>query len=385
MQYARPHHTACLMLLLATALSTCREPYAPPAITNPNHYLVVDGFINTGANTITTFNLNRTRNLGDTTVNGIPELDAQISIISSGGATYPLTETVGTGIYNSAPLTLDVTQQYHLSITTTTGETFSSDAVPCLTNPPIDSIFWRQPHDLTIYAGTHDPTDATHYYRYDYNETWQHNSQLQTVWGVANGMIYPVDSSTQRDSCWTTDTSSNILLTSSAAETKDIIAGFPLVTIPNSDPRVQFIYSILVRQYALTEGAYNYWQLVQKNTQDVGTLFDVQPTQLAGNIHCTSNPAEPVIGYINATNLQQQRIFILYEQVSSWTPNQAGFGCDTVQISYDDLNPFVYNYPNPNYAPWYFITFGPLVLASKVCLDCTLTGGTNVRPPFWPQ
>jgi hypothetical protein len=374
-----------LIVLLTTGLTTCREPFAPPAITNPNRFLVVDGFINTGPNTITTFNLNRTRNLGDTTVTGIPELDAQISIVSSGGATYPLTETIGTGIYSSAPLSLDITQQYHLSISTTTGETFSSDPVPCLTTPPIDSIFWRQPGDLTIFASTHDPSDAIHYYRYDYNETWQHNAELQTDWGAANGMIYAVDPSTQKDSCWTTDTSSNILLASSAAETKDTIAGFPLLTIPNSDPRVQFIYSILVRQYALTEGAYNYWQQIQKTTQNVGTLFDVQPTQLTGNIHCISNPAEPVIGFLNATSVQQQRIFILYEQVSDWTKNQAGFGCDTVEISYDFYNPFTYNYPNPNYAPWYFITNGPLVLASTVCLDCTLSGGTNVRPAFWPQ
>jgi hypothetical protein len=372
-------------LSLSAGLTTCRQPYDPPAVTNPNRFLVVDGFINTGANTITTFNLNRTRNLGDSTVTGIPELDAQVSIVGSGGAIFPLTETTGTSFYSSASLTLDATQQYHILITTTTGETFSSDPVTCEANPPIDSVFWQQPGDLTIYAGTHDPTDNTHYYRYDYNETWQHNSQLQTIWGVANGVIYPLDSTTQKDSCWTTDTSGTILLASTAAETKDIIPAFPLVTIPNSDPRVRYIYSILVRQYALTEDAYHYWELIQKTTQNVGTLFDVQPTQLTGNIHCTSNPAEPVIGFIGATNVQQQRIFILYEQVSNWAQNQPGYGCDTVQISYDDLNPFVYTYPNPNYVPWYFITNGPLVLASRSCLDCTLLGGINVRPPYWPR
>jgi hypothetical protein len=385
----RRFYISCLMLLLATGLSTmlstCRQPYAPPAITNPNRYLVVDGFINTGANTVTTFNLNRTRNLGDSTVTGIPELNAQISVISSNGAGYPLTDTAGTGIYTSAPLTLDVTQQYHISITTSAGEKFSSDAVPCVATPPIDSVFWRQPNDLTIYVSTHDPTDNTHYYRYDYNETWQHNSQLQTAWGVANGMIYPVDSITQKDSCWTTDTSANILLASSAAETQSVIAGFPLLTIPNSDQKIEILYSILVRQYAITEDAYNYWQLIRTTTQDVGTLFDVQPTQLTGNIHCTSNPAEPVIGYISAATVQQQRIFILYESVTNWLKNQAAFGCDTVMISYDDLNPFVYTYPNPNYAPWYFITFGPLVLASTDCLDCTLLGGKNIPPPYWPR
>src|SRR5579863_9636796 len=117
MRYLR-FYIPYLMLLLTTGFSTCREPYAPPAITNPNRFLVVDGFINTGANTVTTFNLSRTRNLDDTTVTGVPELDAQISIVSSSGAAYPLTETVGTGIYSSGALTLDVTQQYHLSITT---------------------------------------------------------------------------------------------------------------------------------------------------------------------------------------------------------------------------------------------------------------------------
>lgn len=384
MQYRR-YYISCLMLLLTTGLSTCRQPFTPSAITTPNRYLVVDGFINTGANTITTFKLSRTRNLGDSTVTGIPELNAQIFILSSGGFSYPLIDTAGTGTYTTFPQTLDPTQQYYVSITTAAGEKFSSDPVPCLATPPIDSIYWRQPNDLTIYASTHDPTDNTHYYRYDYNETWQHNSQLQTIWGVANGTIYPVDSITQKDSCWTTDTSSNILLTSSIAESQDVIPGFQLVTIPNGDPRGQFIYSILVRQYALTPDAYNYWQQIQTTTQDVGTLFDVQPTQLTGNIHCTSNPAEPVIGYVSATNVQQQRIFILYEQLTNWMQNQAAFGCDTVMISYDDLNPFVYNYPNPNFAPWYFITFGPLVLASTDCLDCTLLGGTNKRPPYWPR
>jgi hypothetical protein len=384
MRYLR-YHSFSIVLLLSAGLITCRQPYTPSEITNPNRFLVVDGFINTGAGAVTTFNLNRTRNLGDTTVTGIPELDAQVSIVGSGGATYPLTETVGTGLYSSAPLTLDVTQQYHISIHTARGEAFSSEAAPCLATPPMDSIFWRQPHDLTIYASTHDPTNSTHYYRYDYNETWQHNSQLQTVWGVAGGMIYQIDSTTQKDSCWTTDTSSNILLASSAAETLDVIDSFPVVTIPNSDARITFIYSILVRQYAITQDAYNYWQLIQKTTQNVGTLFDVQPTQLTGNIHCTSNPAEPAIGYISASSVQQQRIFILYENVTDWLHNSPGYGCDTTSIPVEFSDPLAYTYPDPNYAPWYFITNGPLVLASRVCLDCTLLGGTNVRPPYWPR
>src|SRR5580692_7030449 len=380
----RYYITRYLFLLIA-GLTACREPFAPPAITQPNRFLVVDGFINTGPNTITTFNLNRTRNLGDTTIVGIPESNAQISIVGSNGNTYPLSDTAEAGIYTSAPLTLDVTQLYHIVISTTAGEKFSSDPVPCLANPPIDSVFWRQPFDLSIYASTHDPTDNTHYYRYDYNETWEHDSQLQSVYTVVNGYLVATDSTNQTTRCWTTDTSTNILLASSAALATDTIPGFNLVTIPNSDPKVDIDYSILVRQYALTADAYNYWLLIQKTTQDVGTLFDVQPTQLTGNIHCTTNPAEPVIGFISATNVQQQRIYIYESSFHDWTHNQPGFNCDTMTIPTTFANPFAYNYPNPNWAPYYFESDVELVLVSAVCLNCTLVGGTTIRPPFMPN
>ena len=377
------YHIFFFLLILSAGLTTCRDPYAPPAITRPNRFLVVDGFINTEANTVTTIRLDRTRNLGDTTVIGIPEPGAQVAIIGSNGANYPLTDTAATGSYSSAPLTLDVTQQYKLSITTSDGNQYTSDLVPCQTTPPIDSVFWRQPFDLNLFVSTHDPTGHSHYFRYDYNETWEHDSQLQTAWGVANGRIYAVDSSNQKDRCWTTDTSNTILLATSAAETQDVIGGYNFLTISNSDERVDIAYSILVRQYALTEDAYNYWELIQKTTQNVGTLFDLQPTQLAGNIHSTSHPGEPVIGYLSACNAPQQRILIRESSLSGWAHNSSGYGCDTTSIPVNS-DPFVYNYPDTYYAPWYFITNGPLVLASAVCLDCTLLGGTNVRPPFMP-
>jgi hypothetical protein len=378
-------HITCFAILAIVGLTTCREPYAPPAITQPNRFLVVDGFINTGANTITTFNLNRTRNLGDSTVKGIPELNAQISIIGSNGNVYPLTDPAGAGIYSSTPLTLDVTQQYRMAITTSAGEQFTSDPVPCKFSPPIDSVFWRQPFDIDIYVSTHDPTGNTQYYRYDYNETWEHDSQLQSPYVVVNGIIVASDSTNQTARCWTTDTSADILLATSSALSSDIITGFNLVTIPNSDPRVDIDYSILVRQYALTEDAYNFWLLIQKTTQDVGTLFDIQPTQLTGNIHCTTNPAEPVIGYISATNVQQQRMYIFASALQNWTHNEPGFTCDTMTIPASFADPFVYNYPDTNWAPYYFFTDTQLVLVSAVCLNCKLFGGTTIRPPFMPD
>lgn len=376
-----------LVLLAIAGLTACRQPYMPAALAQPNRYLVVDGFINTSRGTVTSFNLNRTRNLDDSTVIGIPELNARFSVISSGGNVYPLNDLNRSGLYTSAPLTLDVTQQYHIAITTSDGEQYTSDPAPCKFSPPFDSVFWRQPLDidLDVYVSTHDPSDNTRYYRYDYIETWEHDSQLQSPYVVVNGMLVAADSTNQTTRCWTTDTSATILLANSSALTSDIINGFVINIIPNSDPRIDIDYSILVRQYALTEEAYNYWQLIRNTSQNVGTLFDVQPTQLTGNIHCTTNPAEPVIGYISATNVQQQRTYIFESDLRNWTHNEPGHTCDTMTIPVNFANPFAYNYPDTNWAPYYFSTDTSLVLASRVCLNCELLGGTTIRPPFMPD
>jgi hypothetical protein len=373
----------CLVLLVLT-LAHCRKPYDPPAIQAANNYLVVDGFINVGSNAITSFDLNRSVNLDDTSTTGTPELYATVAIVGSNGSSYPLVDSNNKGIYTSAPLNLDITQQYSIAISTPNGQKFASDPVPCKQTPAIDSVWWRQPGDLDINVTTHDPTGNTRYYRYDYSETWQHDAALRTPWTVINGIIIATDSSNQIYECWTTDSSRNVLLATSAALSQNLISGFNINTIPNGDQRLNIGYSILVRQYALTEDAYNYWALIQKTTDNVGTLFDVQPTQLTGNIHCTTTPSQPVIGYITACSMQQKRLNILASTLQNWPHNEPAYICDIDSIPQNPGNPLIWNYPDPNWAPYYFITFGPLVIASRICLDCTNTGGTNIKPSFWP-
>ena len=144
-------------------------------------------------------------------------------------------------------------------------------------------------------------------------------------------------------------------------------------------------YSILVRQYAITEDAYNYWLQIQKTTDNPGTLFDVQPVQLVGNIRCITNPTEPVIGYLSASTVQQQRLLIWESSMTNWKHNSPAYSCDTVSVPYNPNDFPVYNYPNePGYGPYYFNGFTILVLAPLFCLDCTKFGGTTIKPPFWP-
>jgi Domain of unknown function (DUF4249) len=164
----------------------CRKPYEPPAIRASSHILAVDGLINTGASSSSRFILTRSLSLLDSATD-LPELGAQVLIQSASGSSYPLIDTGANGIYVSAPLSLDPSQKYQLSVTTAEGNKYLSDAVTPKNAPPIDSLNWELVNDpvfgtdvVNIYVNAHDPTDNTRYYRWDYTETWQHQSSYES-------------------------------------------------------------------------------------------------------------------------------------------------------------------------------------------------------------
>ena len=57
---------------------------------------------------------------------------------------------------------------------------------------------------------------------------------------------------------------------------------------------------------------------MKKNTEDIGSFFGPLPSELKGNIHCLTNPEEPVIGFVTSSAATQKRIFIDASQVSNW-------------------------------------------------------------------
>ncbi|HEY1213443.1 MAG TPA: DUF4249 domain-containing protein, partial [Bryobacteraceae bacterium] len=186
-----------LILLIATR---CKRDYNPPVLqTNPN-WLVVDGFINMGANSTTALSLSRTQRLGDSLGAYTPELQADVAIIDGSGKSYTL-QDLGNGTYTSPQLTLDPTQKYKLQITTRNGSKYLSDTVSARIAPPIDSLSWRQDDssgNVIISVDTHDPAGNSHYYRWFYSETWEYHAPLQSELQLINGEIYyAIDSLTQ--------------------------------------------------------------------------------------------------------------------------------------------------------------------------------------------
>lgn len=361
----------------------CKEPFDPNLPIMPQGYLVVDGYIN--AKGVTQIKLSRTVPLDQKKIFK-PELNATLQIQGEDNSTYSFIASAS-GTYFSASNTLNPSIRYRLRIRTKDNKEYLSDYAIVKITPPMDSISWTKEIDgLQIYVTTHDDQNKSIYYRWEYDETWEIISAFPALYKYENGKIIPRDANDPNiDICWKYDTLRNIVLQSSEKLEKDIINLKPLCFIPYLDERMGVRYSIQVRQYALDKQAYQFYELLQKNTESIGTIFDPQPSVLSGNIHSLSTPGELVIGYIGITTMQQQRIFIdarrldvatyniLRECVSRDLPNNP-----------DSIRVYI-----PAYWPYDAIFgFGPPIpikyrIALPKCVDCRVRGGNNVKPSFW--
>lgn len=380
---------ASLFYTLLTALGPgCKQPFTSPAITNLPSYLVVDGYLNAG-NDSSYITLSRTRGL-DSALKAIPELNAQVTVLGASGTIYPLLE-ISNGRYTAAALNLNPAENYQLQVLTQDGKKYLSDSISVVLTPAIDSISWKMDSTgtdnklgVTIYANTHDALNKTWYYRWDYVETWEYHSLFESWNYYSNGQVLARNVDSLIDICWFSQPSSNITIATSAYLSQDVIFEKPLVFIPQRTQKLGVRYSILVRQYGMTKLAFEYWDNLKKNTELTGSIFDPQPSQVAGNFHCQSDRAEPVLGYVSASTSQQSRIFINARVLPKWDYQTVPVsGCSQILVTEDS---FTYYFGGRGYVPMFKKPPpGPVGYWSALppCVDCTLQGGKTQRPSFW--
>ena len=369
------------ILLLVLLLDACKEPYFPAIIVAPNSYLVVDGMIKVGGDS-TIIRLTRTRNLSDSSA-VVTEEGAFVVLEGNQGGYFPFTR-LGNGYYGTAPLNLRVNEKFSLKITTSDNKQYQSELLPVKPTPAIDSVSWVRDTSVTIRVSTKDPTGNTRFYRWEFEETWEYNSFYESILGYDYGTNQPyyLDPKDYLNRCWSSQKSSSILLASTNAQVDDLVENLPVTTIVQGSDKASVRYSILVKQYALTKEAFEYWQLLRKNTNELGSIFGNQPAELISNIKCTSNPEEPVVGFISISSIQQKRLFIRRGELSGWYPDYSLQQlCEPKIVGPDSLSYYLQR--NKNLMQAYNITGGGTALADKRCIDCRLRGGSTKMPSYW--
>ncbi len=370
-----------ILLFVLLSNIACKKPYDVPAINVNYGYLVVEGNIEMGINKITTIHLSRTQTLKDTSIS-TPELGAIVQIESNTGSVYSLAE-ISDGTYTSNALQLNNSLEYHIKIVTSNADQYISAFVKGKQAPEIDSVTWKQDLDLNIYVHSHDPNNNTHYYKWEFDETAQYHAPIESGLGVKNGLIFNRDSTTQVYNCWTTYHSNTITIASTTALSADVISYQQIQKIFQNDPKIVLKYSINVRQYAISQEAYHYWQILQKSTQQTGSIFDPQPAQVSGNVSCVNHPEKVVIGFVGAGTYTEKRIFISNSQLTNWSNSLPYNECSLVIIPQDPNNYLIFNYTDTSFSPLYFVSGGGIAVYKTYCLDCTRQGGSSFKPVFW--
>jgi hypothetical protein len=288
----------------------------------------------------------------------------------------------GDGIYKSPGLNLVLKNEYRLRIITANGKEYLSDYVVAKNTPPIDSLgFIQDDKGVKIHVSAHDDSGATRYYYWDYDETWEIRTYYFSSYKYLNGQVVPRLPGDYVNVCWKYGSSGNISIGSSASLQSDNIFRATVAFFGNGDEKLDVRYSILLRQYALDKQGYQFYEMMKKNTESLGTIFDAQPLELKGNIRSTSDPNELVIGYVSAAVVEQKRFFISGVQLNGWNFYQECLSVmvrnnsDSIRAAHDSGLSFYDAIGSP------FITH--YVVSIPACVDCTERGGSLVKPSYW--
>lgn len=373
--------------MLLQLLCSCKEAFEADIGVNSKHALIVEGYINIGPGA-TQIKLSNATAL-DTLPAFDPETGASISIENSSGEIYLLSEEAP-GIYRSTELNL-APDRYRLLITTISGDQYASEFVEHILTPPIDSVSWTQAYPgVNIYVSTHDPTNLVKYYRWEYEEAWETRSAFKSRVRYVNSQILYRDSLERERmyTCYKYGKTPDLILGSTERFTNSIVTLKELLFIPSLSDKLGVKYSVLVKQHALDKSAYRFYEIMQSNSNDLGSFFDRQPSQLIGNLTCLTSD-KLVIGYIGVYSTQTYRLTIVNDNSLAWRTNTS---CREFFVTPDSLE-FYLSYYN---TPTRIFTDGDVesdsipdidgvFAAPNFCTDCRLSGGTNVQPPFWTQ
>jgi hypothetical protein len=378
--YLRP----VLFMITVVLAAGCLDSYPPPKGKGTANTLVVEALIDpdngTGSVTLT-------RSIPLASVERPKaESRAEVTIEDESGFSFKLPETEP-GIYKISSAALSIDKKYRLNIRTSQNSIYQSDYIVSKRTPPIDTISYAVVNDgLEIRVSAHDPTGNSQYYRWRYTETWEYFSSYSSQYRIQSpGVVVDRAFNESLQHCWKTQSGLPMLMESTVRLKEDRVTNFPLLVIPGNSIKLSVKYSILLRQQALTEEAYNYWSTLQRITENLGGLYDPLPAELKGNISCITDPSESVIGFFSGGSIEEKRIFLRAKDLPAgllrynspvcqidtlWAADLPGTPVGTLLIG------AIYNEEYTRIIAY--------TTAENWCIDCqAYGGGVLIKPDFW--
>jgi hypothetical protein len=279
--------------------------------------------------------------------------------------------------------------RYRLIVTDDMGSVYVSDFDELLPCPDIDSITYEIQEMLTEDPDVSYPglqfsvnTDCSGEYaknfRWEVEETWEYHSTY-LIYAYYDGRIRTLDNNSyDYFYCWESGNIPNIYTYSTQNLNSGQIRNYPLHFVSNRSDRLSYKYSLLVKQFSLSREAFEFWNILDKQSKQSGELYDTQPAKIPGNIHSQDKVGEPVLGLFYATSIKEKRIFVR-KPFETARPD-----CEPWGLSRSELLEMLSAY-SPKQYPIYLleIDMGVYDYVDQECFDCRRRGGTTERPDFW--
>ncbi|TYC12016.1 DUF4249 domain-containing protein [Bizionia gelidisalsuginis] len=367
--------------------------------------------------------LSRTYFLEDS--NLIIEDNASVSVSDSLGNTYNFAQnSEGTYVSNEA-FEASANTNYTLLITTSDGKNYTSSETALSPVSQIDELYaavssgGTSANKIQVLLNSNNESTNAQYFRYEFTETHKivvplyGNSDALITNIVNNGLEYEiviVPKTENKETCYTTNSSTEIIQASTSQLDNNIIDRFVIRTIEKDDVLIRQRYTILVKQFVQSIESYNFYKIINSLSANESLLSESQSGYVIGNVRAVNNKNERVIGFFEVATVSSKRLYFNYEdlnipqppypydclyrtnEISEFVPYHFNYNENHLILDYS-LNGGGIGVPNQRAQLFNFLSpfknyqyiggeFPVYSIVSPKCGDCT-SYSSNIRPDFW--
>jgi len=376
------------VFIILVAAASCIDPYNLN-IKGYKSLLVVEGLI---TNENSSYKIKLCKTTKDESSTPAKVTDADVYFTDGDGIKTHL-QNCGDGFYvtDAASFTGVIGQKYLLEINTNDGKEYRSEVCTMLPVAGIDAIYYEKGEEISgsmgesftgikIFLNSAGAAEKNQYFRWAFEEVWKFilpNPPRYVLTSDSTFEEIPI----VKDVCWKRNMSGEIV-TNSILPGKENYINKQLITFiaPVKSDRLTQQYSILVKQYSVSEKEYGFWNNLKKVSEAGGDIFSSQPYPVISNIYNVNDASEMVLGYFEVSAVAQKRIFITASELDPLYLPHYKTDCVEIVGSYG-------NWPNNDYIfvepildlNGKFLGFG---FATKACSICEYAG-FNTKPDFW--
>lgn len=280
---------------------------------------------------------------------------------------------------------------YRLSVQTPDGKQYVSNSEELMPCPPVDSVYYElnskptndpqvSEDGLQFYIDYKGMENSGHYFLWKLEETYEyHSTWPMTRYRNETGVHQLNKADYSSFVCYKTEDIKDVFIISTLGFTQNSYKNYPLNFVNDHTQRLMFNYSLLVKQYSLTEAAYQYWNNLRKNNKQGTDIFGKQAALVKGNIYNLNDSSEVVLGYFGVSSVTIKRILV--PSMPELNFNEVSF-CHVTKPPEGEIaggDPLYWAQGIDEYGVPFWGEADP------ECFICTLLGGTTQKPPYWDK